>query len=172
MRRKQLVAWCAVALLLAPRAGAAQDPQNRVLPAAVGVVGGVAAGGYLAVAIVVLESRFGRYLHDEKDILGWRSVPVVAGALVGGGLGFVDPDRLYRTMFLGAAGVGVGVAVGVALGDILGGTPEARWAGGAMAGGAGLMIGNLLGILLPADTGPGKVNVAQARVPLMVRIPF
>jgi hypothetical protein len=172
MRWKQLFGWCAAALIATAPSVAAQDAQSRLVPAAVGVVGGVAAGGYLAVAIVVLESRFGRYLHDEKDLLGWRSVPVVAGAAVGGGLGVLDPDRLYRTVFLGAVGLGAGVAVGLSLGDIFGDTPEARWAGGAIGGGVGLVIGNLLGILLPENTGPGKVNVVQAHIPLMVRIPF
>jgi hypothetical protein len=171
MRRKSLVIWCAAALIvMAPRASA-QDA-SRLLPTAVGVVGGVVAGGYLAVAIVVVESRFGRYLHDEKDLLGWRSVPVVAGATIGGVLGLVDPDRLYRTVLLGAVGFGAGVAVGLSIGATLGDTPEARWAGGAIGGGVGLVIGNLLGIVLPQDSGPGQINTEEARVPLMVRIPF
>jgi hypothetical protein len=172
MRLKQLFTGCAVALIVTASPLAAQEAQSRVLPVVVGVVGGVAAGGYLAVAIVVLESRFGRYLHDEKDILGWRSVPVVLGATIGGGLGALDPDRLYRTVFLGAIGFGVGVAIGLSAGDLLGRTPEARWAGGAIGGGIGLVIGNLLGIILPTASGPGRVNLVQAQVPLMVRIPF
>jgi hypothetical protein len=168
MRWKQLVVWCAAALILAPPL----EAQPRVVPAAVGMVGGVVAGGYLAVAIVVLESRFGRYLHDERDFLGWRSVPVIGGAVIGGSLGLLDPDRLYRTGLLGAIGSGAGAGVGLALGNILGDTPEAHWAGGAIGGGAGLLIGSLLGILLPRDAGPGQVNTVQARVPLTVRIPL
>ena len=170
MRCRQLAVWCAVALILTAPPLAAQ--RSRVLPAAVGVVGGVVAGGYLAVAIVVLESRFGRYLHDERDFLGWHSLPVVLGATIGGSLGVLDPDRLYRTVLFGAIGFGAGVAVGLAAGDIFGDTPEARWAGGAIGGGVGLVIGNLLGIILPRDEAAGPVNAAQAQIPLMVRIPL
>jgi hypothetical protein len=172
MRFRQLISCTAALLILtAPRA-AAQESHSRVLPVAVGLVGGVVAGGYLAVAIVVLESRFGRYLHDEKDLLGWRSVPVIGGATIGGGLGVFDPDRLYRTVLLGAVGFGAGVLVGLSLGELLGDTPEARWAGGAIGGGVGIVIGNLLGVLLPHDSGPGQVNVVEARFPVQVRIPF
>lgn len=181
MRWRQFAACTAAALIVSAPPVAAQapvatqeteSPESRVLPVAVGVVGGIVAGGYLAVAIVVLESRFGRYLHDEKDLLGWRSVPVILGATIGGGLGLLDPDRLYRTILLGAVGFGAGVVLGLALGELLGDTPEARWAGGAIGGGVGLVIGNLLGIILPQDTGPGQVNTVQARLPLQVRIAF
>src|SRR5919108_6259558 len=109
MRVRQLLICTAAILILSTPRAAAQESHSRVLPVAVGVVGGVVAGGYLAVAIVVLESRFGRYLHDEKDLLGWRSVPVIGGATIGGVLGLVDPDRLYRTVLLGAVGFGAGV---------------------------------------------------------------
>jgi len=174
MRLRQIaVCSAAVLILTVPQVAAQETPSpSRVLPAAVGVVGGVVAGGYLAVAIVVLESRFGRYIHDERDILGWRSVPLLVGATVGGGLGVLDPDRLYRTVLLGAIGFGAGVGVGLLVGKAFGETPEALWAGGAIGGGVGLVIGNLLGVLLPQDSGPGQVNVFEARVPLQIRIPF
>jgi hypothetical protein len=171
--RKVIACTAAVLILTAPRVAAQETtPPSRVLPVAVGVVGGVVAGGYLALAIVVLESRFGRYIHDERDILGWRSVPLLVGATVGGGLGVLDPDRLYRTVLLGAIGFAAGVGGGLAVGKIFGETPEALWAGGAIGGGVGIVIGNLLGVLLPHDSGPGQVNVFEARVPLQIRIPF
>jgi hypothetical protein len=165
----------AVLLLLAPRLTprlAAQEPQSRIVPALLGGVAGIAGGGYIALATVVLESRFGRYIHDEKDFFGWHSVPVLAGATIGTAVGLWDPDRLYRTVLFGAAGFGAGIGLGVAAGDLFGETPEARWAGGAIGAGIGLIIGNTLGIVLPSDAGPAQVNTQEVRVPVVVRIPF
>ena len=77
-----------------------------------------------------------------------------------------------RTVALGAIGWAGGGLVGLGLGQVLGETKEARWAGFAIGAGAGLIVGNLLGIILPSDTGPGQVTVLEARVPVTLRFNF
>jgi hypothetical protein len=172
MRSRRLVAVAAIGATLCASSLSAQSIEKRVLPAALGTVAGVAGGGYLAVSIVVLESRFGEYLHDFEDLLGWRSLPVIAGGITGAAIGAWDGDRLYRTVLFGAAGLGVGFSLGFAIGELTGETREARWAGAAIGGGFGLIAGNLFGLLLPEDRGPAQIGASQLRIPLEVRIPF
>src|SRR5687768_15691524 len=69
-------------LLPAPRVSA-QDTGSRLLATAGGTVAGVAGGGYIALSVIVAEARAGRYLHDMKDVLGWRSLPVIGGGVGG-----------------------------------------------------------------------------------------
>ncbi|MBI4544825.1 MAG: hypothetical protein HY703_06505 [Gemmatimonadetes bacterium] len=35
---------------------------------------GVAAGGYITLAIIVAQSRTGHYLHSFNDVFGWKSL--------------------------------------------------------------------------------------------------
>jgi hypothetical protein len=147
--RQRLPVLVLAAALLLPLPLRAQEAETRIIPAAVGTVAGVAGGGYLALAVIVAEARVGRYIHDVEDVLGWRSAPVLIGAVTGGALGFYSPPRLAGAIAWGAAGMGAGAVIGWGAGTAFGRTPEARWAGAAIGAGLGLAAGNLVGALNP-----------------------
>jgi hypothetical protein len=158
--------------LAAPTALHAQQPQSRALATTIGGVAGLAAGGYLSVSVVVLEARVGRYIHDIDDVLGWRTVPILAGGLAGAGLGLYSPERLQGAVVYGAAGLAVGGLAGMALGSAIWEPPEGRWAGAAIGAGVGLVIGNTIGILNPLNlfTESDAEGTAAAGVPIVFRV--
>jgi hypothetical protein len=159
-------------LVITTQAVDAQDARSRLLATAGGAVAGVAGGGYIALSVIVAEARAGRYVHDMKDILGWRSMPVIGGALIGGGLGFYSPERLQGAIIYGAAGWVVGGVAGMGIGSALWRGAEGNWAGAAMGAGVGLVIGNVIGILMPPKFVLGDVEEGEsAGVPIMIRIP-
>jgi hypothetical protein len=107
-----------------------------------------------------------------QDILGWRSLPVVGGALLGGGLGFYSPERLQGAIIYGAAGFLVGGLAGMGVGSALWRGAEGNWAGAAVGAGVGLAIGNIIGILMPPEFVLGDLEEGEsAGVPIMIRIP-
>ena len=169
-------AWCSLIVLLAlPAAGRAQNTQSRLLATAGGTVAGVAGGGYVALAVIVAEARAGRYLHDLTDVLGWRSLPVVAGAAAGGGLGFYSPERLEGAIVYGFAGWVAGGLAGMGIGSALWRGAEGNWAGAAIGAGVGLVIGNLIGVLYPPHllvNEEGDVRGGGAGYPIMLSIPI
>jgi hypothetical protein len=144
-------ALAAAVLLLAMLTPAvrAQEPESRVLPAAIGAATGVLGGGYLALTVIVAEARMGRYVHEVDDVLGWRSLPVIVGGVTGAALGIKSPRRLEGAIIYGTAGLGLGALAGWGTGSVVSNTPEARWAGAAIGAGLGLAIGNLYGIINP-----------------------
>lgn len=121
------------------------DAQN-LLAGAAGGAAGVAAGGYLSLTVAVAEARAGRYLTSMEEFLGWRSAPVLIGGATGAALGLFDPARLQRTVIYGGAGMAAGLAAGLMLGPIFWDGPEARWAGGAIGVGAGMVVGTNYGL--------------------------
>jgi hypothetical protein len=162
-----LVPICLLGLSLAvPERAAAQA--DRALPVVGGALAGAAGGGYIAVSIIVLEARYGRYVHDLDDVLGWRSAPIVGGAVMGVGLGVYAPRRLEGAVVYGAGGFVAGGALGWALGALIWEPPEGRWAGMAIGAGFGLMAGNLYGIFNPLRS--EKRRRPSDGVPVMIRI--
>jgi hypothetical protein len=166
-----------IALLLlalaAPAPLLAQEPQSRAVATTLGILAGAAGGGYVTVAVVVTEARFGLYIHDIDDVLGWRSAPFLIGSLAGGGLGFYNPERLQGAVVYGAGGLVLGGLAGLAIGSAIWEPPEGRWAGAAIGAGVGLIIGNIVGILNPVNlfTNPEDEGAAAAAgVPVMIRI--
>ncbi|MEO5510502.1 MAG: hypothetical protein ABIV28_02530 [Longimicrobiales bacterium] len=151
--------------------------QQRNIPAALaGGFVGAASGGYIAISVIVAESRAGKYIHSMKDALGWRSAPVLIGGVTGMVVGATDPDRLLRTVVYGSAGTVAGTGVGVVLGKIIWDGPEAKWAGGAIGAGLGMAIGSSLGLFLPLDHSDGTsqpaANAGAARIPITFTIRF
>lgn len=164
-------------LLLAPTplttSLTAQEPQSRAIATSLGVLAGAAGGGYLSVSVVVLEARFGRYIHDVDDILGWRSAPFLIGATAGGALGFYSPERLQGAVVYGAAGLGLGGLLGLAVGNEIWDPPEGRWAGAAIGAGLGLLVGNAVGVMNPLNlfTNPDDGTAVETTgVPIVFRI--
>ena len=150
---------------------AAQNAESRLLATAGGAVAGVAGGGYVALSVIVAEARVGKYVHDFKDILGWRSLPVIAGAAIGGGLGFYSPARLEGAIVYGFAGWVAGGIAGMGVGSALWRGAEGNWAGAAMGAGIGLVIGNVIGIFSPPYLLVSEEEAGGAGVPIMIRIP-
>lgn len=172
---RQLVAsGVMAAACLMPRPLLAQDAESRVLPGMLGGVAGIAGGGYVAIALIVAESRYGRYVHDFDDVLGWRSLPVLIGGATGASLGVYSPRRFESALLYGTAGLGLGAALGLGLGAIAWDPPEGRWAGATIGAGLGLVIGNIVGIVAPrrGDNDDDGGDAAAIVIPFSIRTPF
>ena len=165
---RNLLAASAVAFTLALPARA----DAQVLSGAVGAVGGIGAGGYVTLAVVVARAQYGHYLHDANDLLGWNSVPVLLGAATGTAVGVWDADRMVTGFIYGAGGALVGGSIGYLLGPAIWKRPEGKWAGGAIGAGAGMAAGYFLGVFMPQKgIAPGFLgNSDKAVIPINVKI--
>ena len=165
---RNLLAASAVAITLALPARA----DAQVLSGAVGAVGGIGAGGYVTLAVVVARAQYGHYLHDANDLLGWNSVPVLLGAATGTAVGVWDADRMVTGFIYGAGGALIGGSIGYLLGPMIWKRPEGKWAGGAIGAGAGMAAGYFLGVFIPQKgIAPGFLgNSDKAVVPINVKI--
>ena len=154
----------------APRPLAGQ----QILPALIGGAAGLAAGGYVAIGIVTLQARRGRYLYSSEDALGWHATPILVGPTVGALIGFFDQERLRRTVIGGAVGGFASTGVGMVVGQYIWAPPEGRWAGAVIGSAAGLLAGSLIGAVWPARVDPEPVNdQAQLRsIPIGLTIRF
>ena len=129
----------------------ARPAQAQLLSGAVGAVGGVGAGGYVTLAVVVLRAQYGHYLHEAEDLLGWQTVPVLLGAATGTAVGVWDADRMVTGFAYGAAGTLIGGSIGYLIGPLIWKRPEGKWAGGAIGAGMGMAAGYFLGVLMPRE---------------------
>jgi hypothetical protein len=169
-----LVMCLAVSMLVdGSRPARVQAQEKNIGMAALGGVAGAGSGGYIAISVIVAESRAGKYMHSMKDALGWRSAPVLIGGVTGVVVGATSPDRLLRTMLYGSIGTLAGTGLGVVAGKLAWEGPEAKWAGGAIGAGIGMAIGSSLGLFLPQDKDEGEPGTAAAlRIPLSFTIHF
>jgi hypothetical protein len=166
--RNLLTAAMLALLLLAP----ARPAAAQVVSGAVGAVGGVAAGGYVTLAVVVLRAQYGHYLHDASDLLGWQSVPVLLGAATGTAVGVWDADRMATGFVYGAAGTLLGGSIGYLVGPLIWKRPEGKWAGGAIGAGMGMAAGYFFGVFRPRDgLAPGFLgNSDKTAIPISVTL--
>lgn len=163
--RNLLTALAIAAAMVSPRPAEAQ-----FLSGAIGAVGGIGAGGYVTLAVVVARAQYGHYLHDADELLGWQSFPVLLGAATGTAVGVWDADRMVTGFAYGAAGTLVGGSIGYLVGPLIWKRPEGKWAGGAIGAGAGMAAGYFLGVFNPReDLTPGFLKSASA-VPISFSI--
>lgn len=162
-----------VALLAAAAVPTPARPQGGYLAAAIGAGAGLAAGGYVTVAVVVARARIeNEYVFGIDDILDWESIPVIVGPATGVALGLWDDDRLVRTVIGGAAGTVAGMGVGLIVGGRVWEPPDGRWAGAAIGAGAGLILGSLAGMVWPERDPASPEDPVAAAVPVTFRIRF
>ena len=145
---------------------------QELIPAAVGGAAGLLAGSFVSIGIVTLEARRGHFLYSNRAALGGQATPRLVGAGTGAAIGFLDQERLRRTIIGGAAGAALGTGVGALLGYLSWAPPEGKWAGGVVGGAAGLLLGSLAGVLWPPPEQAEEEAGTAARVPIGVRIPF
>lgn len=146
--------------------------EGQVVSGAVGAIGGIGAGGYVTLAVVVLRAQYGHYLHDAEDLLGWNSVPVLLGAATGTAVGVWDADRMVTGFAYGAGGALIGGTIGYLIGPKIWKRPEGKWAGGAIGAGAGMAAGYFFGVFNPQKgIAPGFLgNSDKAVIPINVTI--
>ena len=146
--------------------------EAQVLSGAVGAIGGIGAGGYVTLAVVVARAQYGHYLHDVNDLLGWNSVPVLLGAGVGTAVGVWDSDRMVTGYIYGTGGMLLGGSIGYLIGPLIWKRPEGKWAGGAIGAGAGMAAGYFLGVFMPQrGIAPGFLgNGDRAVIPINISI--
>ena len=157
-------------LALAVMLAHARPADGQVLSGAVGAMGGVASGGYITLAVVVLRAQYGHYLHDASDLFGWQSAPVLLGAAVGTAVGVWDADRMTTGFAYGAAGTLVGGTVGYLVGPLIWKRPEGKWAGGAIGAGVGMAAGYFLGVLKPTGRFTPGFLKQDAAIPISVTL--
>ena len=169
MTIRKLLTASVLALTVAGAAPRVADAQ--LVSGAVGAIGGIGAGGYVTLAVVVARAQYGHYLHDVDDLLGWQSVPVLLGAATGTAVGVWDEDRMVTGFIYGAAGTLIGGSIGYLVGPLIWKRPEGKWAGGAIGAGAGMAAGYFLGVLMPRDRiAPGFLRRDNAAVPISFTI--
>jgi hypothetical protein len=144
--------------------------QKRLVAPAIGAVLGTGAGGYVALSITALRARNGKYLFNMEDAFGWQSAAVLAGGGTGIILGFWDQNRLFNTVVSTAALGFVGTGIGAVVGHRLWPPPEGKWAGGVVGGGAGILLGAAIGVLMPRHF-IIEEDVAEDGIPILIRIP-
>jgi hypothetical protein len=166
MKKRNLL----TAVILAVTVAHARPADAQFAAGAVGALGGVGAGGYVTLAVVVLRAQYGHYLHDAEELLGWHSVPVVLGAAVGTSVGVWDADRMITGFAYGAGGALLGGVVGYLIGPVIWKRPEGKWAGAAIGAGAGMAAGYFIGVFNPRENiAPGFLREASV-VPISLTI--
>jgi hypothetical protein len=112
-----------------------------VLYGLVGLIGGAVGGLILTIGIVVARARLeGAYFHDSDELISWIGLPLVIGPILGAWMGAAHPPG--RSIVPGSAiGLTTGVALGWLLGGMIGEDPSGKWAGIAMGGALGLLLG-------------------------------
>jgi hypothetical protein len=160
-------------LVLAALATAAPPAraQEQFISGAIGAAAGLTSGGYVTLAVVVARAQYGHYLHDVDDLIGWESVPVLAGIGVGAAVGVWDADRMMTGWAYGATGALTGGTVGYLIGPMLWKRPEGKWAGAAIGAGVGMAAGYFLGVFNPrSDLTPGFMKKDNAVIPISVSL--
>ena len=157
----RIVVLAASLLVSGPASGSAQLPETVG-----GALLGVAGGGVVTLGVLAVSARAGHYLHGP-DELSWQALPPALGAVAGGVLGHRNPDRLWRTVGWGSAGLVLGGAAGALMGRILlDQDAEGTWTGALAGAAGGILVGSVVGALTWDEDAPGPGMALRIRLPL------
>lgn len=157
----RILAFAASLLLSGPASGRAQLPETVG-----GALLGVAGGGVVTLGVLAVAARRGHYLHGPGE-LSWEALPTALGAVAGGVMGHRNPDRLWRTVGWGSAGLVLGGATGAVVGrTFLDGDAEGTWTGVLAGAAGGVLVGSVLGALTWDGETPGPEVAFGIRLPL------
>ncbi len=129
-----------------------------------GALAGAAAGGWVGLGYLTVRARRGEYV----DITGYTArqvaIPVLTGLGTGIAISVFAEDRLGDAVLWGTVGWAAGLGLGAWIGGRIWDDPPGPWAGAAIGGAAGLLVGGIVGFVNSAEGTSG--------VPAMVRIPL
>jgi len=142
---------------------------DRVGAGAVGLAAGAVAGVWTTTSIYVAKARTGAYLFSPNDILRvrWETIPVGAFPIAGAIVGASSPYTLGQIAIWGGLGLLAGAGAGLLTAQLVRGTSEARWAGGIIGSGVGLLVGIVIGALRSGgddETAPSVSVVIPIRI--------
>ncbi len=92
------------------------------------------------------------------------AIPIFAGLVTGIVLGVSSEERLSETALWASVGWVSGAGIGALIGSQIWDDPPAPWAGAAIGGAAGLLVGGIIGF--------GNSEEGDVGVPAMIRIPL
>jgi len=157
----RIVVLAASLLVSGPASGSAQLPETVG-----GALLGVAGGGVVTLGVLAVAARGGHYVHGPGE-LSWEALPTALGAVAGGTMGHRNPDRLWRTVGWGSAGLVLGGAAGAVVGrTLLDGDAEGTWTGVLAGAAGGVLMGSVLGALTWDEEMPGPEVALGIRLSL------
>ncbi len=129
-----------------------------------GALAGVSAGALIGFGFFSMRARGGTYFETSEQAAKQMAVPIFAGMATGIVLGVSSEERLGETVLWASVGWVSGAGIGALVGSQLWDDPPGPWAGAAIGGAAGLLVGGIVGFVNSEDTNVG--------VPAMIRIPL
>ena len=114
--------------------------------------------------ICSVRARAGTYFETSEQAAKQMAVPILAGLVTGIVLGVSSEERLSETALWASVGWVSGAGIGALIGSQIWDDPPAPWAGAAIGGAAGLLVGGIIGFV---NSEEGDVGV-----PAMIRIPL
>lgn len=139
--RKTLIPLLLLVTALAGLPGrAAAQVERVVLGSAIGAAG----GAVVTFAAIVARARWQHeYITSVEDLIDWYSVPMLAAPAAGALFGLAG-EKAHEASIVGSTGGMVaGALIGTGLGHLLADDPEAPWVGAIVGAGIGLSVGGL-----------------------------
>jgi hypothetical protein len=128
------------ALLAAAPLPAAAQMERVALGGAIGVAG----GAVVTFSGIVARARWQEhYIASVEDLIDWHSVPMIAAPAAGAIFGLAG-EKAHKASIVGSTGgMLAGALIGTGLGHLVADDPEAPWAYAIVGAGVGLSIGGL-----------------------------
>jgi len=110
----------------------------------VGGAAGVAGGAVVTFSGIVARARWQQhYITSVEDLIDWHSVPMIAAPAAGAIFGLAG-EKTHKASIVGStAGMVAGALIGTGLGHLRAADPEAPWAYAIVGAGIGLSLGGL-----------------------------
>lgn len=168
--RRGRLAWLPIlaVLLWLCRAYPLAAQADRVATGAAGLAAGTVAGVWTTVSLYVAKARTGSYIFSADDLIRLRpeTLPIATFPIAGAVVGATSPSTLADVAIWGGLGFAAGAGLGLLTGHLVRGTSEARWAGGIIGSGVGMLAGVVFGALR-SDGGEAPAQMAIS-IPLPI----